>query len=65
VVPTDKVDPDAVAVYTVQPGDTMLALSERLDTPIPALKKLNGILDGDLILVGQKIVYFRPVEAQQ
>lgn len=65
VVPTDKVDPDAVAVYTVQPGDTMLALSERFDTPIPALKKLNGILDGDLILVGQKIVYFRPVEAQQ
>ena len=45
--------------YTVQPGDTLLAISKRVygtDQMVGKICAANGINDGDKILAGQKIL---------
>lgn len=57
--PENNVNPQAVSTYTVQPGDTLAALSTRFEMSVSDLKKLNGILDSDEIEIGQTIIYYK------
>jgi len=41
--------------YTVQPGDTMWKISQRFGVSLDALLRENGMTDGTIIYVGQKI----------
>ena len=46
-------------VYTVQKGDTLASISHKIygdSTHVDAICKLNGLEDGNLILVGQKLL---------
>jgi LysM repeat protein len=46
--------------YTVQEGDTLLALAQRFDVSVEAIKAANPDLEGDFIVAGQNIVIPRP-----
>jgi len=42
--------------YTVQPGDTLWAISQRFNVPLEVLVQVNNIANPDLIYPGQKII---------
>ncbi len=44
-----------LALYTVQPGDTLGAIAERFDASAAAIADLNGIANPDLLSVGQEL----------
>lgn len=46
--------------YTVQEGDTLLALAQRFDVSVEAIRAANPDLEGDFIVAGQKLVIPRP-----
>lgn len=56
-LPIDAVLPSGILRYTVQPGDTLLDLSQRFGIDVKELKKINGIPDPDEITVGQELLY--------
>jgi LysM repeat protein len=43
-------------VYVVQPGDTMFRIANRYNTTVAALAQLNGIVNPNIIRVGQRLV---------
>jgi LysM repeat protein len=45
----------AANVYTVEEGDTMSSIAEKLDVDLDALKAANGRDDPDLIAVGEEL----------
>jgi peptidoglycan DL-endopeptidase LytE len=47
--------PADISVYTVQAGDTLWELSQRFQTPIETIKRLNG-LNSNFLLIGQKLI---------
>lgn len=47
---------DGSVVHTVQPGDTMAAISVAYGVPIPDLLQLNNMTDARLLSVGQQII---------
>ena len=49
-----KAAPTAGSVYTVQAGDTLSTIAQRMGTTTNAIKKANG-LDGGIIRIGQKL----------
>ncbi|MBZ0290148.1 MAG: LysM peptidoglycan-binding domain-containing protein, partial [Anaerolineae bacterium] len=54
-------DPNATAVpggqtYTVQPGDTLLAIATRLGTTVRALQDANNLSDPNRLSVGQVLI---------
>lgn len=56
--PTDQNAPEpttgaAAGTYTVQPGDTLSGLAAKYNTTVSALAALNGIINPNLIRVGQ------------
>ena len=46
--------------YTVEEGDTLLALAQRFDVSVEAIRAANPGLEGDFIVAGQKLVIPRP-----
>lgn len=42
-------------VYTVQPGDTLTAISEKYDVPIHCIVQLNDIVNPNLIYAGERL----------
>lgn len=59
--PVGPLKPSAedIRVYTVRPGDTLFSLSLKLGTSVKALQKTNHIDNGDLISVGQELIYVK------
>ena len=49
-----KAAPTAGSVYTVQSGDTLSGIAQRMGTTTNAIKQANG-LDGGIIRIGQKL----------
>jgi len=47
-------------VYEVQPGDTLTAISLRLNVSVTALQSANGLTNADFIVVGQRLVIPSP-----
>jgi len=43
-------------VYIVQSGDTLVSIAARFNTTVAILKKLNNLVNDDLIQVGQKLI---------
>ncbi|MGI8915825.1 MAG: LysM peptidoglycan-binding domain-containing protein, partial [Chloroflexota bacterium] len=43
----------AAATYTVQPGDTLFLLAQKLHVSLAALEQVNGIVNPDVIASGQ------------
>lgn len=43
-------------IYTVRPGDTLWAISQRFNVPLEKLVQANNIANSDLIYPGQKII---------
>lgn len=39
--------------YIIQPGDTLAGIADKFQTTIPAITKLNSIIDPDKISAGQ------------
>lgn len=48
--------PGADTVYVVQPGDNLTTIAARFNTTVGALAQVNGILNLNRILVGQRLV---------
>ena len=48
------------AVYEVQPGDTLTAISLRLNVSVAALQSANGLTDANFIVAGQRLVIPSP-----
>jgi putative chitinase len=42
--------------YVVQPGDTMFGIANRFNTTVAALAQLNGIVNPNIIRVGQRLI---------
>ncbi len=55
---TDPVTPPSSSggTYTVQPGDSLSLIAERLGVSLQALIDANGIADANLIYVGQELI---------
>ncbi|MGD6875624.1 LysM peptidoglycan-binding domain-containing protein [Bacillus infantis] len=51
----DQETPADISVYTVQAGDTLWELSQRFQTSIETIKRLNG-LNSNFLLIGQKLI---------
>ncbi len=43
-------------VYYVQPGDTLLNIASRFNTTVATLAQLNGIVNANLIYIGQRLM---------
>lgn len=54
VVTSDKYETNHI-VYTVQPGDTLTAISQKYDVPIRCIVQLNDIANPNLIYVGERL----------
>jgi LysM repeat protein len=48
--------PTSNNTYVVQPGDTMFRIATRYNTTVAALAQLNGIVNPNVIRVGQRLV---------
>jgi murein DD-endopeptidase MepM/ murein hydrolase activator NlpD len=48
--------PGAARVYEVQPGDTLFGIAARFGFSVEELTQVNGILDADMLLVGQVLI---------
>jgi murein DD-endopeptidase MepM/ murein hydrolase activator NlpD len=46
----------STTTYIVQPGDTLSLIARRYNTTVQAIAELNGILNPDLIYVGQRLL---------
>jgi murein DD-endopeptidase MepM/ murein hydrolase activator NlpD len=44
------------AVHAVQPGETLIAIALRYEITVEALAQANGLLDPDLLRIGQKLI---------
>jgi len=47
--------PSTETIYIVQPGDTLSLIARRFNTTVAALAQLNGIVNANRILVGQRL----------
>jgi len=54
--PATGAQPRATQSYTVQPGDTLSEIAERVGTTTSALARANGIGDAHLVRIGQTLV---------
>lgn len=52
---TPSQEPGSGTFYVVQPGDTLLRIARVYNTTVSAIARLNGILNPDRILVGQRL----------
>ncbi len=48
--------PTSGNTYTVQPGDTLFRIAARYNTTVAALAQLNGIVNPNVIRVGQRLI---------
>ncbi len=48
--------PDGRILYTVQPGDTLIFIAQRLGIPVTELYGWNGMGPGDVLQAGQQII---------
>jgi LysM repeat protein len=55
-VPTPAVGDIDARTYVVQAGDTLTAIAARFDIAIWELRQFNGLLDTNMIIVGQELV---------
>jgi len=62
-VPTPAVGDIDARTYVVQAGDTLTAIAARFDLAIWELRQFNGLLDTNMIIVGQELV-LSSVEAE-
>ncbi len=46
----------AVATYAVEPGDSLLRIAVLFDTTTEELQTLNGLVDADLLRIGQVLI---------
>ena len=56
----DSAETTGETVYEVQPGDTLTAISLRLNVSIAALQSANGLTDANFIVAGQRLVIPSP-----
>lgn len=54
VITGDKHETNHI-IYTVQPGDTLTAISEKYDVPIRCIVQLNDIANPNLIYAGERL----------
>lgn len=54
-VPGGTGGPVGTTSYTVQPGDSLIAIAQRYRTTVSALEQLNGITNPNRIFVGQRL----------
>lgn len=50
---------DGLIVYVAQPGDSFIYISELFDVPLTELYALNGLEEGSLLTVGQRLILGR------
>jgi len=55
-VPTPAVGDIDARTYVVQAGDTLTAIAARFDLTIWELRQFNGLLDTNMIIVGQELI---------
>lgn len=53
--PAPGTAPAGTSSYVVRPGDTLASIARRFDTSIDALTTSNGLVDADLIRIGQEL----------
>jgi hypothetical protein len=58
-VPLDRMKQSDIGEYIVQPGDTGLTITTKLNTDRATLKQINSIGDLDAVVPGQKLLYFK------
>ncbi len=61
--PTPTITPTPV-IYTIQPGDNLLAIARRFDVDLAALQETNGILDPRSLQIGQQLIIPRREETE-
>src|SRR5215216_1812459 len=49
-------EPDGQEIYTVQAGDTLSTIAERLGTTVDVLIELNALSDPDALALGQQLL---------
>ena len=59
----DSAETTGETVYEVQPGDTLTAISLRLNVSVAALQSANGLTDANFIVAGQRLVIPSPEPA--
>jgi LysM repeat protein len=47
---------DGLIVYVVQPGDSFIHISDMFDVPLEELYALNGLEEGSLLAIGQRLI---------
>jgi LysM repeat protein len=52
-------------IYTIKPGDNLLAIAQRFNVDVAALQEVNGILDPRSLQIGQQLIIPRPEEFEQ
>jgi LysM repeat protein len=62
--PTPTITPTPV-IYTIKPGDNLLAIAQRFNVDVAALQEVNGILDPRSLQIGQQLIIPRPEEFEQ
>jgi LysM repeat protein len=53
--PTAEATPQGPRTHTVQPGDTLLAIAERYDTTVDAIRAANPGVDPAALRIGQEL----------
>ena len=53
--PAPDAPPAGTTIHVVRPGDTLASIARRFDTSIDALAASNGLVDADLIRIGQEL----------
>jgi len=58
-LPDGAILPTGVGKYVIQPGDTLSELSTKFGMDMQILKKLNGIVHPNDLIVGQELLYYQ------
>lgn len=61
--PTPTVTPTPV-IYTIQSGESLLAIADRFNVSVSALQEANGILDPRTLQIGQQLIIPREEESE-
>ncbi len=56
VIASPTAQPGGEIIYTVNPGDSLNLIAELFGVTIADLSSLNGLTDGDVIMVGQQLL---------